>query len=44
VTGFVVEQTGQFFWAFVIMAVVALFAALCYFFVIGPVEEVVWEG
>ncbi len=44
VTGFVVDHTGRFFMAFVIMAVVALLAALSYFFVIGPVEEIAWEG
>jgi ACS family D-galactonate transporter-like MFS transporter len=44
VTGFVVNYTGQFILAFVIMAVVAMLAALSYFFVIGPVKEVAWEG
>jgi MFS family permease len=43
VTGFVVDLTGHFFAAFVIMAVVALLAALSYFFVIGPVKEIAWE-
>jgi len=44
VTGFVVDYTGRFFVAFVIMAVVAMFAALSYFFVIGPVKEIAWEA
>jgi len=44
VTGFVVDYTGHFFVAFVIMAVVAMLAALSYFFVIGPVEEIAWEA
>jgi MFS family permease len=43
VTGFVVDYTGRFFLAFVIMAIVALLAAVSYIFVIGPVQEVVWE-
>jgi MFS transporter, ACS family, D-galactonate transporter len=43
VTGFVVDYTGRFFLAFVIMAVVALLAAVSYICVIGPVKEVVWE-
>jgi len=43
VTGFVVDYTGHFFAAFVIMAVVALLAALSYFFVVGPVKEIAWE-
>jgi ACS family D-galactonate transporter-like MFS transporter len=44
VTGFVVDHTGRFFLAFVIMAVVAMLAALSYFFVIGPVKEIAWDG
>jgi ACS family D-galactonate transporter-like MFS transporter len=43
VTGFVVDYTGRFIVAFVIMAVVAILAALSYFFVIGPVKEIAWE-
>jgi ACS family D-galactonate transporter-like MFS transporter len=43
VTGFVVDYTGRFFLAFVIMAIVALMAAVSYIFVIGPVQEIVWE-
>ncbi len=43
VTGFVIDYTGHFFAAFVIMAVVAMLAALSYFFVIGPVKEIAWE-
>lgn len=43
VTGFVVEFTGHFIMAFVIMAIVAMLAALSYFFVIGPVQEIAWE-
>jgi ACS family D-galactonate transporter-like MFS transporter len=44
VTGFVIDYTGRFILAFVIMAVVAILAALSYFFVIGPVKETAWEG
>jgi ACS family D-galactonate transporter-like MFS transporter len=43
VTGFVVDFTGHFIMAFVIMAIVAMLAALSYFFVIGPVKEIAWE-
>ena len=43
VTGFVIDYTGRFFVAFVIMAVIALLAALSYTFVIGPVKEIAWE-
>ena len=44
ITGFVVDFTGRFFMAFVIMAIVAMLAALSYFFVIGPVKEIAWDG
>jgi MFS family permease len=44
VTGFVIDYTGRFFVAFVIMAIVAMLAALSYFFVIGPVKEIAWEA
>jgi len=43
-TGFVIDYTGHFIMAFVIMAVVAMLAALSYFFVIGPVREIAWDG
>jgi len=43
VTGFVIDYTGRFFVAFVIMAVIALLAALSYIFVIGAVKEIAWE-
>jgi ACS family D-galactonate transporter-like MFS transporter len=43
VTGVVIDYTGRFIVAFAIMAVVAMLAALSYFFVIGPVKEIAWE-
>jgi MFS family permease len=43
-TGFVIDYTGRFFLAFVIMAVVAVLASFSYIFVIGPVKQVTWEG
>ena len=42
-TGFVVQYTGHFIMAFLIMAIIATLGAISYFFVIGPVEEVSWE-
>lgn len=42
-TGLVLERTGQFYWAFVIMAAVALAGAVSWFFLVGPVEPVVWH-
>jgi MFS family permease len=44
VTGFVIDYTGHFLAAFVIMAVVGLLAALSYIFVIGPVKEIAWDA
>lgn len=42
-TGFVVDRTGRFFLAFVIMAVVALLAALSWICVVGPVRPIAWK-
>ena len=41
-TGFIVERTGHFFWAFAVTAVVALLGAIFWVFVVGPVKQVVW--
>jgi MFS transporter, ACS family, D-galactonate transporter len=42
-TGFVLDRTGQFYWAFVILTGVALAGAACFVFVVGPVEQVIWH-
>jgi ACS family D-galactonate transporter-like MFS transporter len=42
-TGFVLDRTGQFYWAFVILAGVAFTGATCFVFVVGPVEQVIWQ-
>jgi MFS family permease len=42
VTGFLVGRTGHFFWAFLVITVVALFGAACMYFMMGPVEPVSW--
>jgi MFS family permease len=42
ITGFVVDRTGEFFWAFAILAGVALVGALSWIFIVGPVEPVGW--
>ena len=42
-TGFVLDRTGQFYWAFVILTGVALTGAACFIFVVGPVEQVIWQ-
>src|SRR5580693_6772109 len=41
-TGFVVERTGHFFWAFAVTAGVLLGGALSWAFVVGPVKAVEW--
>jgi MFS family permease len=43
-TGFVVDRTGRFFWAFAITVVVGLLGAIFWVFVVGPVKQVVWAG
>ncbi len=43
VTGLVLQRTGHFFWAFIIVAAVALFGAVCWIFLVGPVEQVHWR-
>ncbi len=42
-TGFVVDRTGEFYWAFVVVGVVALLGSLVWMFWVGPVEPVQWE-
>ncbi len=42
VTGFVVDRTGQFFWAFAVAAMVVLIGAGVYVFGLGRVEPVKW--
>ena len=43
ITGFVVQRTGHFSWAFVILAAVSMIGVLIWIFLIGPVEPVVWH-
>lgn len=42
-TGFVVDRTGHFFWAFAAASVVLLVGAISWAFVVGPVEPVEWR-
>jgi uncharacterized membrane protein YdfJ with MMPL/SSD domain len=42
VTGFVVDKTGRFFWAFIITAVIALLGSLSWIFIVGAVRQVEW--
>lgn len=42
-TGFVLQRTGQFYWAFVILTVVALIGSGSWVFLVGRLEPVVWD-
>jgi MFS transporter, ACS family, D-galactonate transporter len=44
VTGFVLQRTGHFYWAFVIVTAVALVGTASWFFIVGAVEQVPWHG
>src|SRR5260370_25005982 len=44
ITGFVIDYTGHFLAAFVIMAIVGLLASVSYVFVIGPVKQIAWQA
>ena len=41
-TGFVVQSTGSFFWAFAITAAITLLGSLAWIFVVGPIRQVPW--
>jgi MFS transporter, ACS family, D-galactonate transporter len=43
-TGFLLDRTGHFFWAFFITAAVAWIGALSWIFIVGPIEEVEWRA
>jgi ACS family D-galactonate transporter-like MFS transporter len=42
-TGFVLDRTGHFYWAFVILTIVTSIGTLSWIFLVGPVEQVVWR-
>lgn len=42
VTGFAVQRTGHFFWAFAVCSAVVLLGAAAYAFLLGRVEPLVW--
>jgi ACS family D-galactonate transporter-like MFS transporter len=43
VTGYVLEKTGHFFWAFLIVAAVAFASAASWILLVGRVEPVIWD-
>jgi ACS family D-galactonate transporter-like MFS transporter len=42
-TGFVLDRTGHFYWAFLILTMVTSIGTLSWIFIVGPVEQVVWR-
>jgi MFS transporter, ACS family, D-galactonate transporter len=42
-TGVVLDFTGEFYWAFVVLVLVALSGSACWVFMIGRVEQVKWH-
>jgi MFS transporter, ACS family, D-galactonate transporter len=43
ITGFVLDRTGHFYWAFAILTAVALAGTTSWVFLVGPVEQAVWR-
>jgi MFS family permease len=43
-TGYLVQRTGSFFWAFLSPAILAIVGIACYLFLVGPVSPVVWDA
>jgi MFS transporter, ACS family, D-galactonate transporter len=43
-TGFVLDRTGHFYWAFVILTAVALAGTMSWIFLVGPVQQVTWRS
>jgi len=43
-TGFALAKTGHFFWATAIVAGFGLASAACWFFLVGPLQQVVWDS
>jgi ACS family D-galactonate transporter-like MFS transporter len=42
-TGYIVQTTGGYFWAFALPAILAVIGASSYIFIIGKIEPVDWE-
>jgi MFS family permease len=42
-TGWVVQRTGEFYWAFALATGIVLTGACFYMFVIGPIVQVDWS-
>jgi MFS transporter, ACS family, D-galactonate transporter len=42
-TGWIVDRSGEFYWAFVILVGVVLLGVVSWVFVVGPVRPVIWR-
>ena len=42
-TGFLLDRTGQYYVPFFVAAAIAWCGAICWMFMVGPVEEVAWD-
>lgn len=43
ITGLVLDRTGHFYWAFAILTAIALTGTTSWLFLVGSVEQVVWQ-
>ena len=43
VTGYILQRTGHFFWAFAICSALLLLGSLAWVFWVGPIEQVQWR-
>jgi len=44
VTGVILDRTGHFFWAFVVVTGFTSLGSLCWLFFVGRIEETAWQG
>ena len=42
-TGYLVDRTEHFFWAFLVTSTIMWIGALIWLFLVGPIEPVVWH-
>jgi MFS transporter, ACS family, D-galactonate transporter len=43
IAGFIVDKTGNFFWAFALTGFMAVLGSLCWVLGVGPLREVTWK-
>lgn len=42
VTGFILDRTGHFFWAFAVAATITVFGVFFWNLMVSPVEPIIW--